>query len=339
MTGALLEMSREAIDWALRDAPDVPAQWVAALLSLAHHADKLGRGAYVSAGTLAKYTRKSERQIRYDLEGLNDAKLIRPGDQSLVKKYPPNRRPVVYDLAMERVRPDAEVQSTAPQDSEPGVQSTSGVQSTAPRQSTAPQTEADLQEAEGVQSTAPLGADFLGCNAAQPGVQPTADKQNMNLKPSVVDVDEGGSGGDGSTPDGKPRPPRRDLNEGRDDAMRICIHLADRIELNTGERPDFGTKWITAARLMIDNDHRAEEQVHKAIDWCQDNEFWRRNIMSIPKLREKYLTLRMQAEDERKAQANGRPAGAPGPDRARGWMAAGRAFQEQSDQSGKGIPA
>ena len=121
--------------------------------------------------------------------------------------------------------------------------------------------------------------------------------------------------------------------------MRLCIHLADRIELNTGERPDFGAKWITAARLMIDNDHRAEEQVHKAIDWCQDNEFWRTNILSMPKLREKYLTLRMQAEGERKAQINGNSgAGAPGPDRARGWMAAGRAFQEQMDQAGKELP-
>ena len=38
------------------------------------------------------------------------------------------------------------------------------------------------------------------------------------------------------------------------------------------------------------------------------------------------------------AASNGQGSGAPGPDRARGWMAAGRAFQEQMDQAGKELP-
>lgn len=32
-------------------------------------------------------------------------------------------------------------------------------------------------------------------------------------------------------------------------------------------------------------------------------------------------------------------SGAPGPDRARGWMAAGRAYQEQSEQAGRELPS
>ena len=88
-------MSLEAIGWVLRDAPGVPSQCVSVLIGLAEHADKRGRGAYPSAGTLAKYTRKSERQVRYDLSLLAEAKLIRLGDQSEVAKYPVNRRPVV----------------------------------------------------------------------------------------------------------------------------------------------------------------------------------------------------------------------------------------------------
>ena len=38
------------------------------------------------------------------------------------------------------------------------------------------------------------------------------------------------------------------------------------------------------------------------------------------------------------AASNGPGTGAPGPERARGWMAAGRAFQEQMDQAGKELP-
>jgi hypothetical protein len=130
------------------------------------------------------------------------------------------------------------------------------------------------------------------------------------------------------------------LNEGREDAMRLCVHLADRIESNENLRPSILKDWLTEARLLLDKDKRTEDQVHKAIDWCQSNPFWRKNIMSMPKLREQYDRLRMDADDERKAKGNGHAAsGAPGPDRARGWMAAGRAFQEQSEQARKELPA
>jgi hypothetical protein len=81
----------------------------------------------------------------------------------------------------------------------------------------------------------------------------------------------------------------------RADVERLCRHLADRIEANGCKRPAIGKKWRDAARLMIDRDGRTEQQITAAIDWCQDSEFWRANILSMPKLREKYDQLRMQA--------------------------------------------
>jgi hypothetical protein len=81
----------------------------------------------------------------------------------------------------------------------------------------------------------------------------------------------------------------------RDDVERICTHLADRIEANGSKRPTITKAWRNAARLMLDKDGRTEQQVHAAIDWCQDSEFWRSNVLSIPKLRDKYDTLRLQA--------------------------------------------
>lgn len=86
----------------------------------------------------------------------------------------------------------------------------------------------------------------------------------------------------------------------RADVERLCARLADRIEANGSKRPAVGKKWRDAARLMIDRDGRTEQQIAAAIDWCQDNEFWRANIMSMPKLREKYDRLRLQA-----SRANG----------------------------------
>ena len=208
---------------------------------------------------------------------LTEAKLIRPGDQSAVAKYPPNRRPVVYDLAMERIasKPSdcaycgnpadttdhvipvsrggtnlpanrvpacgrcnsskrdltleewiatgrapamaLEVQSTAPQEVQPtaprrrsGVQPTA-VQLIAPQsgmQPTAPQGADDLQDKVGCNPASPQEAETLGCNTAQPGVQPTAYKPPMNLKNSPTESSKGGVGG-GHSFDANGTPPRR----------------------------------------------------------------------------------------------------------------------------------
>ncbi|MEU3917091.1 hypothetical protein [Streptomyces sp. NPDC029004] len=81
----------------------------------------------------------------------------------------------------------------------------------------------------------------------------------------------------------------------REDVERVCAHLADRVEGNGSRRPTITKAWRNAARLMLDRDGRTEEQVHGAIDWCQDSDFWRSNVLSMPKLREKYDTLRLQA--------------------------------------------
>jgi len=81
----------------------------------------------------------------------------------------------------------------------------------------------------------------------------------------------------------------------RADVERLCAHLADRIEANGSKRPAITKRWRDSARLMLDRDGRTEQQVTTAIDWCQDSEFWRSNILSMPKLREKYDQLRLQA--------------------------------------------
>lgn len=86
------------------------------------------------------------------------------------------------------------------------------------------------------------------------------------------------------------------LTDRRDDVEQICEHLANAIEANGSKRPTITTKWRQAARLMLDKDGRTEDEVHGAIEWCQRNEFWRANILSLPTLREKYDQLRLQAQ-------------------------------------------
>lgn len=95
-----------------------------------------------------------------------------------------------------------------------------------------------------------------------------------------------------------PKAPKKPPNE---NVERLCNHLADRIEANGSKRPTITTKWHEAARLLLDKDGRTVEQVLRAIDWCQNDEFWRGNILSMPTLRKQYDTLRLHAQ-----RANGR---------------------------------
>lgn len=103
------------------------------------------------------------------------------------------------------------------------------------------------------------------------------------------------------------KPPRR--REDRPDADRLCAHLVKRITANGSRPPAITQKWRDAARLLIDKDGMTEEQVHAAIDWCQDSEFWRANILSMPKLREKYDQLRQQARRQPKRNDGDRKLG------------------------------
>lgn len=75
----------------------------------------------------------------------------------------------------------------------------------------------------------------------------------------------------------------------------LCTLLADLIEDNGARRPAVTDKWRHAVRLMVERDERTYGQIERAMRWAQGNDFWRGNILSMPKLREKYDQLRLQA--------------------------------------------
>jgi len=126
----------------------------------------------------------------------------------------------------------------------------------------------------------------------------------------------GGVRADDDPPSSDPRPQEREPSEREPvnetssaiaadsvaaDVVALCNHLADRIAENGSKRPTVTQRWIDSCRLLIVKDGRTPEQIRRCIDWCQDDEFWRANVMSMPTLRAKYDTLRLRA----KAQTNG----------------------------------
>lgn len=58
------------------------------------------------------------------------------------------------------------------------------------------------------------------------------------------------------------------------------------------------TAWQTAARLLLERDGRDFDEAQRLIQWCQADDFWRSNVLSMPKFRAKYDQLRLQAKRE-----------------------------------------
>lgn len=80
----------------------------------------------------------------------------------------------------------------------------------------------------------------------------------------------------------------------REDVTQVCEHLADRIEANGVNRPAVTKRWHTSARLLIDKDGYSVEQITWLIDRATADEFWRGNILSMPKFREKADQLKLK---------------------------------------------
>lgn len=114
----------------------------------------------------------------------------------------------------------------------------------------------------------------------------------------------------------------------------IHYQLADRlfqkILLNNPEykQPNL-QKWADDIRLMMDIDKRNEEQIIYVIDWCQTHQFWKTNILSVSKLREKYDQLVIQIKagktDKPKPKKEALPAD------FEKWQRAGEQKNEQQE--------
>ena len=88
----------------------------------------------------------------------------------------------------------------------------------------------------------------------------------------------------------------------RPEVEELLDYLDARIEANGAKVPNRTKKNRDAARLLLDKDERTVQQIKAAIDYATNDEFWRTNILSMSKLREKYDTLRMRAAGQRPSQ-------------------------------------
>jgi hypothetical protein len=84
-----------------------------------------------------------------------------------------------------------------------------------------------------------------------------------------------------------------------DDSIAECEYLADWIHTNGSKRPKVTKSWLEEADRLKRIDGRTHQQVMAAIDWCQKDEFWKCNVLSMSKLRAKYDQMRLSAERQK----------------------------------------
>lgn len=64
--------------------------------------------------------------------------------------------------------------------------------------------------------------------------------------------------------------------------------------------------WAETFRLMVERDNREPARIAEIIVWCQKDEFWRANILSADKLRQKFDQLELQMQRSPRADPRDR---------------------------------
>lgn len=99
-------MSFKVTSWALNEAPVEQPVQVLILVAMAERCNDDGTCSYQSVKTIASKARISPRTVHREFKNLETMGVIRRGNQSATEHLPVNRRPVVYDLAVELRRGD-----------------------------------------------------------------------------------------------------------------------------------------------------------------------------------------------------------------------------------------
>ena len=84
--------------------------------------------------------------------------------------------------------------------------------------------------------------------------------------------------------------------------IKLAQFLYDLIKKNT---PNWYLKpkievWASEIRKLRELDKQTPEEIEKVIKWCQDDDFWKSNILSTTKLRKQFPTLLVQMNKKAK---------------------------------------
>lgn len=89
----------------------------------------------------------------------------------------------------------------------------------------------------------------------------------------------------------------------RHDVEEVLDHLEASVTARGARRPSRNKQARDAARLLIDRDGKTVTQIKAAIDFADNDSFWRKNILSMPTLRKQYDRLALSAQEQRRPPA------------------------------------
>lgn len=78
------------------------------------------------------------------------------------------------------------------------------------------------------------------------------------------------------------------------DAQKLCDLLAQKMIANGCKPPNVTRRWIDDMDKLMRIDLHSAEEVEAVINWCQQDSFWRSNILSPAKLRAKFDALKLR---------------------------------------------
>lgn len=81
----------------------------------------------------------------------------------------------------------------------------------------------------------------------------------------------------------------------RPDVQRVIEAFSELLKANDVKHKP-GKTWKDAARLLIDRDGYTPDQILYVARYATGDEFWKSNILSLPKLREKFEALKIKAQ-------------------------------------------
>lgn len=84
------------------------------------------------------------------------------------------------------------------------------------------------------------------------------------------------------------------LNECSIEGRALVEKLVELVVVNGSRRPIPTAAWYDEARRLLGKDGVSFAEAMAVLTWCQGDEFWRANVLSIPTFRAKFDTLRLQ---------------------------------------------
>ncbi|MGN4667985.1 hypothetical protein ACTFRP_19535 [Bacillus cereus group sp. MYBK234-1] len=95
--------------------------------------------------------------------------------------------------------------------------------------------------------------------------------------------------------------------------MNAAKYLFEKIKENNlkQKEPSSFDSWANNVRLMRERDNRTFQEIKDVIDWCQNDSFWKSNILSTAKLRQRFdqLYMKMNETSDGYAKNRGRDEG------------------------------